>query len=80
MFDVTATVDYANCEARADIEVEWKGNTQTIAEKVPVSHLLFLEKQVIFLLMVKPLLFKELIEKSRKNAKSILKLQNGITK
>ncbi|WP_431774970.1 hypothetical protein [Streptomyces cucumeris] len=42
LFDVTATKDWANCEARADIEVEGR----TLLREVPVSYLLFLEKQL----------------------------------
>lgn len=43
LFDVTATKDYANCEARADVVV---GDIK-VAENVPVSYLLFLEKQLV---------------------------------
>lgn len=42
LFDVTATKDYANCEAKADIVVEGK----TLAEGVPSTYLIFLEKQL----------------------------------
>ena len=42
LFNVTATQDFANCEARADVVVD--GNT--LLENVPVTHLLFLEKQL----------------------------------
>lgn len=42
LFDVTATKDWANCEARADIVVDGR----TIAAGVPVTYLLFLEKQL----------------------------------
>lgn len=42
LFDVTATKDWANCDARADIEVEGR----TLPRDVPVSYLLFLEKQL----------------------------------
>ncbi|MBW8088764.1 DUF7873 family protein [Streptomyces hygroscopicus] len=42
LFDVTATKDWTNCEARADIEVEGR----TLLREVPVSYLLFLEKQL----------------------------------
>src|SRR5580704_12206016 len=38
MFDIVATQDYANCEARADVIV----NGTTVLSKVPVTHLLFL--------------------------------------
>ena len=43
LFDVTATKDWANCTARADVVVD--GNV--IVEGVPVSYLLFLEKQLV---------------------------------
>jgi hypothetical protein len=46
LFDVTATKDWTNCEARADVVVEGR----TIASAVPVSYLLFLEKQLVDLL------------------------------
>ena len=42
LFDVTATKDWANGDARADIVVDGK----TLLEKVPVTYLLFLEKQL----------------------------------
>lgn len=42
LFDVTATKDWANCSARADVTVEGR----TIVREVPVSYLLFLEKQL----------------------------------
>ncbi len=42
LFDVTATKDWANCSARADIKVDG----ETILRDVPVSYLLFLEKQL----------------------------------
>ena len=42
LFDVTATKDWANCEARADITVDGR----TLVAAVPVSYLLFLEKQL----------------------------------
>lgn len=42
LFDVTATKDWANCEARADVKVDGR----VIVEQVPVSFLLFLEKQL----------------------------------
>lgn len=42
LFDVSATQDYANCAARADVAVD---GTVILAE-VPVTHLLFLEKQL----------------------------------
>lgn len=42
LFDVTATKDWANCDARADVAVDGT----TILRDVPVSYLLFLEKQL----------------------------------
>ncbi|WP_242907154.1 DUF7873 family protein [Actinomadura terrae] len=42
LFDVTATKDWANCDARADVVVDGR----TIVADVPVSYLLFLEKQL----------------------------------
>ncbi|MFJ9472123.1 DUF7873 family protein [Streptomyces caniferus] len=42
LFDVTATKDWANCTARADVKVAGR----TLLGQVPVSYLLFLEKQL----------------------------------
>ena len=42
LFDIVATQDNANCQARADIVID----DVTIAKQVPVTTLLFLEKQV----------------------------------
>jgi hypothetical protein len=42
LFDVTATKDWTNCAARADVKVDGT----TLLEQVPVSYLLFLEKQL----------------------------------
>lgn len=42
LFDVTATKEWANTQARADVVV----NGRALLEKVPVSYLLFLEKQL----------------------------------
>ncbi|MGW0249343.1 DUF7873 family protein [Nocardia goodfellowii] len=42
LFDVTATKDWANCAAKADITVDG----ETLLSDVPVSYLLFLEKQL----------------------------------
>jgi len=42
LFDVTATKDWANCEARADVVVDG----QVLIAQAPVSYLLFLEKQM----------------------------------
>jgi hypothetical protein len=41
LFDVTATKDWANCEAKADVVVDGR----TLIADAPVSYLLFLEKQ-----------------------------------
>jgi len=43
LFDVTATKDWANVQAKANVEVDG----QVILEKAPVSYLLFLEKQLV---------------------------------
>jgi len=43
LFDVTATKDFANCEARSDVTV----GDVVIATAVPVTHLLFLEKKLV---------------------------------
>ncbi|SES11995.1 MULTISPECIES: hypothetical protein [Lentzea] len=42
LFDVTATKDWANCVAKADVVVDG----ETLLRDVPVSYLLFLEKQL----------------------------------
>jgi hypothetical protein len=42
LFDVTAAKDRANCEARADVVVDGR----TLLRDVPVTYLLFLEKQL----------------------------------
>ncbi|MEU0144770.1 hypothetical protein [Streptomyces sp. NPDC006288] len=42
LFDVTATKDWANCSAHADVTVDGR----TVVSDVPVSYLLFLEKQL----------------------------------
>ncbi|NUR84899.1 MAG: hypothetical protein HOY71_12510 [Nonomuraea sp.] len=42
LFDVTATKDWTNCEARADVRVDG----QVVVEAAPVTYLLFLEKQL----------------------------------
>lgn len=42
LMDVTATKDWANCNARADVVV----NGDTFLENVPVTYLLFLEKEL----------------------------------
>jgi hypothetical protein len=43
MFDVVATQDWANCQARADVVVDGR----KLLQGVPVTHLLFLEKQLV---------------------------------
>ncbi len=43
LFDVTATKDWTNCRARADVVVDG----QTLLTQAPVSYLLFLEKQLV---------------------------------
>ena len=42
LFDVTATKDWTNCVARADVVVDG----QTLISQAPVTYLLFLEKQL----------------------------------
>jgi hypothetical protein len=42
LFDVVATKDWGNCEAKADIVV----GDEVILSKVPITYLLFLEKQL----------------------------------
>jgi hypothetical protein len=42
LFDVTATKDHANCSARADVSVDGRA----VLTDVPVTYLLFLEKQL----------------------------------
>lgn len=42
LFDVTATKDWANCAARADVVVDGR----VLIEAAPVTYLLFLEKQL----------------------------------
>jgi hypothetical protein len=41
--DVTATQDYANCKAKSDVMV----NGKVVLSQVPVTHLLWLEKQLV---------------------------------
>ncbi|MBA3531781.1 MAG: hypothetical protein H0T73_07680 [Ardenticatenales bacterium] len=43
LFDVTATKDWTNCSARADVVVDG----QTLLTQVPITYLLFLEKQLV---------------------------------
>lgn len=42
LFDITATKDWANCTARADVVVDGR----TLIKDVPATYLLFLEKQL----------------------------------
>ncbi len=42
LFDVTATKDWANCEAKADVRVDG----EVLLPAVPATYLLFLEKQL----------------------------------
>lgn len=46
LFDITATKDWANCTAKADVVVDDK----VLLKDVPVNYLLFLEKQLVDLL------------------------------
>lgn len=43
LFDVVATKDWANCQARADVVVDG----QKLLSDVPATYLLFLEKQLV---------------------------------
>jgi hypothetical protein len=43
LFDVTATKEWANCQARADVVVDG----QVLLEGAPVTYLLFLEKKLV---------------------------------
>ena len=43
LFDITATKDWANCSAKADVVV----NGIVLLQQVPVTYLLFLEKQLV---------------------------------
>lgn len=43
LFDVTATKDWANCEAKADVMLDG----EALLTDVPVTYLLFLEKQLV---------------------------------
>lgn len=43
LFDITATKDYANCHAKADIVVDGT----VLLQDVPATYLLFLEKQLV---------------------------------
>lgn len=47
LFDVTAMMDWTNQQARADIVI-WSGDDPVVlAHDVPVSYLMFLEKQLV---------------------------------
>lgn len=46
MWDVAATKDFTNCRARADIVVDGR----VLVANVPVTHLLYLEKQLLGML------------------------------
>jgi hypothetical protein len=43
LFDITATKDWANCKAKANVVVDGK----TLLSDVPATYLLFLEKQLV---------------------------------
>jgi len=43
LFDIVATKDFANCEARADVVVDG----EILLVQAPVTYLLFLEKQLV---------------------------------
>jgi hypothetical protein len=43
LFDVTATKDWANCQAKADVVVDGRA----LLSQVPITYLLFLEKQLV---------------------------------
>jgi hypothetical protein len=43
LFDITATKDWTNCSAKADVVVDG----QTLLSAVPATYLLFLEKQLV---------------------------------
>jgi hypothetical protein len=43
LFDIVATQDHANCQAKANVVVD----KLTLLRDVPVTHLLFLEKQLV---------------------------------
>ena len=45
LFDVTATKDFANCDAKADVEVDGI----VLVKAAPVSYLLWLEKRLVLL-------------------------------
>src|SRR5215468_10945135 len=43
LFDITATKDWTNCTAKADVVIDG----QTLLSGVPATYLLFLEKQLV---------------------------------
>jgi hypothetical protein len=43
LFDIVATKDWANCQAKADVVVDGK----VLLTQVPATYLLFLEKQLV---------------------------------
>ena len=43
LFDVVATKDWANCQAKADVIIDGK----VLLSQVPATYLLFLEKQLV---------------------------------
>jgi hypothetical protein len=43
LFDVTASKDFANCRARADVAIDGR----VLLKQVPITYLLFLEKQLV---------------------------------
>ncbi len=45
LFDITATKDFANCSARADVAVDGK----VLIKDAPVSYLLWVEKRMVLL-------------------------------
>ncbi len=47
LFDLTAQMDYTNTQAKADIVLQVNGKPVTLLHDVPVSYLMFLEKQLV---------------------------------
>lgn len=47
LFDVVATKDWANCEATADVVIHSDNESYVLLSGVPVTYLLFLEKQLV---------------------------------
>lgn len=43
IFDVVATQDYGNCEATGDVVIDG----ETLLEQVPVTYIMYLEKQIV---------------------------------